>query len=162
MVVALSILDRSCNGKKIAKLEGQLQVSETERKKEKQEFEKISKAKDEDTAKLEEEIQELKVESSKIEDDRKENIEKDKRLENEIYLHEKQVETLTDPDSLADNWKVLAETWEKRFWNEREDKDKIIKQRNKWAGAYFKAEKKYWNEHAVRTSSGKQLTTVVN
>ena len=69
------------------------------------------------------------------------------------------METLTDPDSLADNWKVLAETWEKRFWNEREDKDKIIKQRNKWAGAYFKAEKKYWNEHAVRTSSGKQLTT---
>jgi len=151
------LLQRSCNGRKIAELKGQLQVSEKEREEGKKGTEKLSKEKDDDTAKLEKEIQELKVESAKIDEDRVELIAIDREKADEIYMLKEQAKYLTDSNSIADNWKVLAETWEERFWNERKDKDLIIIQRNQWATAYFKAENKYWNEHAIRSSLEKQL-----
>jgi len=157
ILFASNLLQRGCNGRKIAELEGQLQVSEEERKKEKQETEKISKRKDEDTAKLEEEIQEIKIESAKIDEERIELIATDREKADEIYMLKEQAKRLTDPDSIADNWKVQAETWEERFWNERKDKELIITQRNQWAAAYHKADNKYWNEHAIRKSLEKQL-----
>jgi len=157
ILFASNLLQRGCNGKKIAELEGRLSASETQRQEEKKEVERVSKAKDKNTEKLEEEIQNIKVKLSKSEDDRKKHIDKDKKLENEIYLLKKQNETLTDSDSLADNWKVLAETWEERFWNERKDKDEVIKQRNWWAAIAFKQFGKYMNEHAIRKSLDKQL-----
>lgn len=152
-----SLLQRSCNGRKIAELKGQLQVSESEREEGKKGTEKLIKEKDENTAKLEEEIQELKVESAKIDEDRVELIATDREKADEIYMLKEQAKYLTDPNSIADNWRVQAETWEERFWNERKDKELILTQRNQWATAYFKAENKYWNEHAIRSSLEKQL-----
>ena len=157
ILFASNLLQRGCNGRKIAELEGQLQVSEETRKEEKKGTEKLIKEKDDDTAKLEEEIQELKVESAKIDEDRIELIATDREKADEIYMLKEQAKRLTDPDSIADNWRLQAETWEERFWNERKDKELIITQRNQWATAYFKAENKYWNEHAIRSSLGKQL-----
>jgi len=157
LLLISNLLQRDCNGRKTAELEGQLHISEETRKEEKKEFEKISKTKDEDTAKLEEKIQELKVESAKIDEHRIELIATDREKADEIYMLKEQAKRLTDPDSITDNWRRQAETWEERFWNEREDKELIITQRNQWATAYFKAENKYWNEHAIRNSLKKQL-----
>lgn len=157
ILFASNLLQRGCNGRKIAELEGQLQVSESTRKEEKKEVEKISKRKDENTAKLEEEIQDIKLKLSKSDEKRKEYIETDREKADEIYLLKEQAERLTDPDSIADNWKIQAETWESRFWNERKDKDEVIKQRNWWAATAFKQYNKYLNEHTIRKSLDKQL-----
>lgn len=157
LLLISNLFQRSCNGRKIAELKGQLLVSEKEREEGKKGTEKLVKEKDEDTAKLEKEIQELKVESAKIDEKRIELIATDREKADEIYMLKEQAKYLTDPNSIADNWRVQAETWEERFWNEREDKDVIIKQRNLWATAYFKASNKYWNEHAIRSSLEKQL-----
>lgn len=157
ILFASNLLQRGCNGKKIAELEGRLSMSEAQRTEEKKGTEKLIKERDEDTAKLEKEIQEIKVESAKIDKKRIELIATDREKADEIYMLKEQAKYLTDPDSIADNWRVQAETWEERFWNEREDKDLIITQRNYWSTMYFKANQKYINENTIRKQLVKQL-----
>lgn len=157
ILFASNLLQRGCNGRKIAELKGQLLLSESERKEEKKETERVKQKGDAENAKLEEEIQEIKIESAKIDEARKELIATDREKADEIYMLKEQAKHLTDPSSITDNWRVQAETWEERFWNERKDKELIIIQRNYWSTTYFKANQKYINENKIRKQLEVQL-----
>ncbi|MBA7556433.1 hypothetical protein ES705_49141 [subsurface metagenome] len=91
----------------------------------------------------------------------KEILESQKRdAETAQVIHDLKEEgkALTDPTAIAANKNLLAQQWEKRFWDERAEKEKIIKQRNFWASIAFKQYGKYLNEHSIRKGLEKQLS----
>ncbi|GAH21522.1 unnamed protein product, partial [marine sediment metagenome] len=91
----------------------------------------------------------------------KEILESQKRdAEKAQIIHdlEEEGKTLTDPVLIDANKDLLTKEWKDRFWNERAEKEKIIKQRNFWASIAFKQFAKYQNEHGIRLGLEKQLS----
>lgn len=160
LVLAIFILERSCprSDAKYQKLKGELAAANKELKKSKALLVLHTKVTDKNTEGLEKEVKELKQEIKNLDNEILESKKRDEEKAQNIYDLKKERETLTDPNLIIANQDLLLKTWEERWWNEKQEKEKIIKQRNFWAIAYFKEHKKYLNEHSIRKGLEKQLS----
>lgn len=159
LVIALIIIERSCPGTdaKLNQLKGEFKTYKEKIAEDKEALLKEMKKKDEDNLKKDNEIKELKAEISSIDEDRRALKKKDEEKVQVIYELKKERETLEDPHLIIANQNLLLEQWEERFWNEREDKNKVIEQRNAWAAVAFKQYGKYLNERSMRKGFEDQL-----
>lgn len=160
LVLAIFILERACPrfDAKYQKLKGELSEAKKELKKSKDALVEKTKETDENTKDLEKGIKELKQTNLKLENEILESQKRDAEKAQIIYDLKKERETLTDPNLIIANQDLLLKTWEDRWWNEKQEKEKIIKQRNFWAAAWFKEHEKYLNEHSIRKGLDKQLS----
>lgn len=160
IVLAIFIVERACprSDAKYQKLKGELAEARKDLKKSKALLVIHTKVTDENTEGLEKEVKELKQEVKKLDKDILESKKRDEEKAQVIYDLKKERETLEDPYLIIANQDLLLKTWEERWWNEREEKNKIIKQRNFWASIAFKQFKKYQNEHSIRLGLEKQLS----
>ena len=160
LVLAIFIIERACprSDAKYQELKGELAAAQKDLKKNKDLLALRTKVSDKKNEVLETEVKELKQEIKKLDKEVLESQKRDKEIAQAIYDTKKEGETLTDPVTIIANRNLLAHYWEARFWNEREEKDKIIKQRNFWASIAFKQYGKYLNEHSIRRTLEKQLT----
>jgi septal ring factor EnvC (AmiA/AmiB activator) len=160
LVLAIFILERSCprSDTKYQKLKGELTEARKDLKESKAALVEKNKATDENTEELEKEVKELKQEVKKLDGEILESKKRDEEKAQAIYDLREEGETLTDPVDIIANKNLLLKVWEERFWNERKEKEKIIKQRNFWASIAFKQFKKYQNEHSIRLGLDKQLS----
>ena len=159
LVIALIIIERSCPGSdaKLNQLKGEFKAEKEKLAKEKKVLLEEMAKRDEDNQKKDNEIKELKAEISSIDEDRRALKRKDEEKVQIIYELKEERETLTDAKRIIANQDILLKQWEERFWNEREDKEKVIKQRNAWAAVAFRQYRKYLNEHHSRKLLEKQL-----
>jgi len=160
LVLAIFIIERACprSDAKYQKLKGELVEARKDLKKSKDLLVLHTKVTDKNTEGLEKEVKELKQKNKKLDEEILESQKRDKEKAQAIHDIKKEGETLTDPVLIIANRDLLVKQWEERFWNERAEKKKIIKQRNFWAAAYFKEHKKYLNEHSIRKGLDKQLS----
>jgi len=160
LVLAIFILERACprSDAKYQKLKGELTEARKDLKKSKDLLVLHAKVTDKNTEGLEKEVKELKQEIKNLDKEILESKKRDEEKAQAIYDIKKEGETLTDPVLIIANRNLLVEQWEARFWNERAEKEKIIKQRNFWAAIAFKQYGKYQNEKSVRKGLEKQLT----
>ncbi|MCK4815522.1 hypothetical protein KA005_07115 [bacterium] len=160
LVLAIFIVERACprSDAKYQELKGELAAAKKNLKESKAALVKKNKATDENTEELEKGIKELKLKNLKLEDEILESQKRDKEKAQAIYDLKEEGETLTDPVLIIANKNLLLKEWEDRFWNERAEKDLIIKQRNFWASIAFKQYGKYLNEHSIRNGLEKQLS----
>ena len=159
LVLAIFIVERACprSDAKYQKLKGELAAAQKDLKESKAALVEKTKATDEDTEKKDEEIGELKQKIKALDNEVLASQKRDKERAQAIYDIKKEGETLTDPVLIIANRDLLVKEWRGRFWNERAEKDKIIKQRNYWASIAFKQYGKYLNEHSIRKDLEKQL-----
>ncbi|MCK4648685.1 hypothetical protein KAT51_04090 [bacterium] len=159
LVIALIIIERSCPGSsaKLNRLKGEFKTYKEKIVEDKTALLKEMGKKDEDTIKKDNEIKELKAEISSIDEDRRVLKKKDEEKAQIIYDLKEERETLEDPHLIIANQNLLLEQWEERWCLEREDKNKVIKQRNAWAAVAFKQYGKYLNERHSRKLLEKQL-----
>jgi len=159
LVLAIFIVERACprSDARYQKLKGELAAAKKELKKSKDVLVEKTKATDENTEQLEKGIKELKQENLKLDKEILESQKRDEEKAQIIYDLKKEGETLTDPTLIIANKDLLLKQWEDRFFNERAEKDKIIKQRNFWASIAFKQYEKYLNEHSIRKGLEEQL-----
>lgn len=159
LVLAIFILERACprSDAKYQKLKGELSTLRTELAASKKVLVEETKASDENTEELEKGIKELKQKNLKLDKEILESQKRDAEKAQIIHDLKKEGETLTDPTLIIANKDLLLKEWEDRFFNERAEKDKIIKQRNFWASIAFKQYGKYLNEHSIRKGLEKQL-----
>lgn len=160
LVLAIFILERACprSDAKYQKLKGELAEARKDLKESKAALVENTRATDENTEELEIEIKELKNENKKLDKEILESQKRDEETAQAIHDIKKEGETLTDPVLIIANRDLLVKQWEERFWNERKEKKKIIKQRNFWASIAFEQFKKYQNEHGIRLGLEKQLS----
>jgi len=160
LVLAIFILERACprSDAKYQKLKGELTEARKDLKKSKDLLVLHTKVTDENTEGLEKEVKELKHEVKKLDKEILESKKRDEEKAQSIHDLKKEGETLTDPTLIIANKDLLLKEWESRFWNEREEKEKIIKQRNFWASIAFKQYGKYQNEKSIRKGLEKQLS----
>jgi len=160
LVLAIFIVERACPrpDAKYQKLKGELAEANKELKKSKGLLVLRIKVGDKKNEVLEKEVKELKQANLKLEDEILESQKRDKEKAQVIHDLKKEGETLTDPTLIIANKNLLLKEWEDRFWNEREEKEKIIKQRNFWAGIAFKQYGKYLNEKSIRRGLEEQLS----
>jgi len=145
LVIALVVIERSCPGSsvKLNQLKGEFKVHKEKTAKDKTMLLEEMEKKDEEILELKEKI--VVIDKQRIKLDKK-----DKEKAQVIYDLKKERETLTDPNLIIANQDLLLKTWEERWTLEREDKNKVIKQRDYWASMYFK-------EHKIRQGLEKQL-----
>jgi len=160
LVLAIFIVERACprSDAKYQKLKGELAEAKKELKKSKDLLVLHTKVTDENTEGLEKEVKELKQDIKNLDKEILESKKRDEEIAQAIYDLKEEGETLTDPIEIIANKNLLLEQWEARFWNERAEKEKIIKQRNFWASIAFKQFAKYQNEHSIRLGLEKQLS----
>ena len=160
LVLAIFIVERACprSDAKYQKLKGELAEAQKALKESKAALVEKTKATDKNTEELKIEVEKLKEKNKKLDEKILESQKRDEEKAQAIYDIKKEGETLTDPVLIIANRDLLVKQWEDRFWNERKEKDLIIKQRNFWAAAYFKEHKRYLNEHSVRKGLDKQLS----
>lgn len=160
LVLAIFIAERACprSDAKYQKLKGELAAAQKDLKESKAALVEETTAADENTAELEKGIKELRNKNLKLGEEILASQKRDKERAQAIYDIKKEGETLTDPVLIIANRNLLIKVWEKRFWNERAEKDKIIKQRNFWASIAFKQYGKYLNEHSIRKGLEEQLS----
>jgi len=160
LVLAIFILERACprSDAKYQELKGELTEARKQLKDSKDALVEKTTATDESTKKLEKGIKELKQKNLKLDKEIVASKKRDEERAQAIYDIKKEGETLTDPVLIIANRNLLIEQWEARFWNERAEKEKIIKQRNFWASIAFKQYGKYLNEHSIRKGLEKQLS----
>ena len=160
LVLAIFIIERACprSDAKYQKLKGELAEAKKELKKSKDLLVLQTKVTDENTEGLEKEVKQLKQDIKNLDKDILESQKRDKEKAQVIHDLKKERETLEDPYLIIANQDLLLKTWEERWWNERKEKEKIIKQRNYWAAIAFKQFKKYQNEHSIRLGLEKQLS----
>lgn len=159
LVLAIFIVERACprSDAKYQKLKGELVAAQKDLKESKAALVEKTKETDENTEKKDGEIDKLKQKNLKLDKEILESQKRDKEKAQDIYDLNEEGETLTDPTLIIANKNLLIKSWKDRFWNEREEKDKIIKQRNFWASIAFKQHEKYINEHSIRKDLDKQL-----
>jgi len=159
LVLAIFIVERSCprSDAKYQELKGELAATKKALKDNKEALVKKTKETDENTEGLEKGIKELKQKNLKLEEEILDSQKRDKEKAQIIYDLKEEGKALTDPAAIAANKNLLAQQWEERFWNERAEKEKIIKQRNYWASIAFKQYGKYLNEHSIRKGLEEQL-----
>jgi len=145
LVIALVVIERSCpkSDEKYNQLKGRYEISQKKIAQEKKELLEEMEKKDEEILELKEKI--VVIDEQRIKLDKK-----DKEKAQTIYELKKERETLEDPYLIIANQDLLLKTWEERWTLEREDKNKVIKQRDYWASMYFK-------EHKIRQMVEKQL-----
>lgn len=119
--------------------------------------EKEKRIKKEEIAKKDKEITAIKDKISAINEDRIELTRVDSERAKEIKKLKEERTILKSKDLIIANQDTLIKSWESRFWNERADKNKIIKQRDFWSTAYFKEHHNYLIEKEIRKSFEKQL-----
>jgi len=160
LVLAIFILERACprSDAKYQKLKGELTEARKDLKKSKALLVIHAKVTDKLTEGLEKEVKELKQEIKGLGKEILESQKRDKEKAQAIHDIKKEGETLTDPVLIIANRDLLAKGWEDRFWNERAEKELIIKQRNFWASIAFKQYGKYLNEKSIRKGLEKQLS----
>jgi F0F1-type ATP synthase membrane subunit b/b' len=160
LVLAIFIVERACprSDAKYQKLKGELAAAQKDLKENKDALVEQTKASDKDTEKKDEEIGELKQKIKKLDKEILASKKRDREKAQAIYDIKKEGETLTDPVLIIANRDLLVKEWRERFWNERAEKDKIIKQKNFWASIAFKQHGKYTNEHSIRKGLEKQLS----
>lgn len=160
LVLVIFIVERACprSDAKYQKLKGELVAARKDLKKSKALLVLHTKVTDENTEGLEKGIKELKQEIKKLDKEVLDSQKRDKEKAQVIYELKEERETLKDPYLIIANQDLLLETWEDRWWNEREEKEKIIKQRNFWASIAFKQYGKYQNEHSIRKGLEEQLS----
>ncbi len=160
LVLAIFIAERACprSDAKYQKLKGELAAAQKDLKESKAALVEETTAADENTAELEKGIKELRNKNLKLGEEILASQKRDKERAQAIYDIKKEGETLTDPVLIIANRNLIIKVWEKRFWNERAEKDKIIKQRNFWASIAFKQYGKYLNEHSIRKGLEEQLS----
>ena len=159
LVLAIFILERVIprSDAKYQKLKGELTATKKDLKKSKDLLVIHTKVTDENTEGLEKEVKELKQEVKKLDGEILESKKRDAETAQVIHDLKEKGKALTDPTAIAANKNLLAQQWEKRFWNERQQKEKVEKQRNFWASIAFKQHGKYLNEHSIRKGLDKQL-----
>jgi len=159
LVLAIFILERACprSDAKWQQLKGELAEAQKQLRESKAALVEKTKATDENTEELEKGIKELKQKNLKLDKEILESQKRDAEKAQIIHDLKKEGETLTDPTLIIANKDLLLKEWEDRFFNERAEKDKIIKQRNFWASIAFKQYGKYQSEHHLRKSLEKQL-----
>ena len=160
LVLAIFIIERACprSDAKYQELKGELAAAQKDLKKNKDLLALRTKVSDKLNEGLEKEVKELKQEIKGLDKEVLESQKRDREKAQAIYDIKKEGETLTDPVLIIANRNLLIKVWEERFWNERAEKDKIIKQRNFWASIAFKQYGKYLNEHSIRKALEKQLS----
>lgn len=159
LVVALTVIERSCprSDEKYNQLKGEFKAHKEKVAEDKKTLLEEMAQKDEKNLKLNEEIKELKEKIVVIDEQRIKLDKKDKEKAQTIYELKKEREGLSDPYLIIANQDLLLKTWEERFWGEREDKEKVITQRNYWASMYFKEHSKFLNEKSIKKGLEKQL-----
>lgn len=159
LVLALIIIERSCprSNAKYIKLKGQYETHKEKIEEEKEILMEEIKKKDNENLKKDEEIKKIKEDNLAIDEERIKLKKKDREKADKIRELKEERESLTDQSLIIANQDLLIKEWEARFWNEREDKEKVIKQRNAWAAVAFKQHGKYQNEHSLRKMLEKQL-----
>ena len=160
LILVIFIVERACprSDAKYQKLKGELVAAQKDLKKSKALLVLHTKVADENTEGLEKGIKELKQEIKKLDKEVLDSQKRDKEKAQIIYELKEERETLKDPYLIIANQDLLLETWEGRWWNEREEKEKIIKQRNFWASIAFKQYGKYLNERSIRKDLEEQLS----
>jgi len=160
LVLAIFIVERACprSDAKYQQLKGELEEAQKQLKKSKAALVEKTTATDENTEKLEGEVKDLKEKNKKLDKEILASQKRDEERAQAIYDIKKEGETLTDPIDIIANRDLLVEQWEKRFWNERAEKEKVEKQRNNWAAAAFRQYGKYLNERSVRKGLEEQLS----
>lgn len=160
LVLAIFIVERACprSDAKYQKLKGELAEAQKQLKESKAALVEKTRATDESTEKLGGEVKELKHQVKKLDGEILKSKKRDEEKAQIIHDLKKEGETLTDPTLIIANKNLLLKVWEDRFWNERAEKEKIIKQRNFWASIAFKQYGKYLNEHSIRLGLEKQLS----
>lgn len=160
LVMAIFIVERACprSDAKYQKLKGELAAANKELKKSKALLVLHTKVTDENTEGLEKGIKELKQQVKKLDEEVLDSQKRDEEKAQIIHDLKEERETLKDPYLIIANQDLLLKTWEDRWWNEKQEKEKIIKQRNFWAAAWFKEHEKYLNEHSIRKGLDKQLS----
>jgi septal ring factor EnvC (AmiA/AmiB activator) len=151
LILALFILERSCNSpdERYFELKGQYESYKEKTEKEDQETQKREAEREAEITKKEAEISTLKDKILDLEEERGEIAKKDSEKASRIKELEAQREPLTDKDSIIINLDLQITEWKERFFNEREDKNKVIEQRDFWARIAFKENSKYLSEKEI-------------
>ena len=160
LVLVIFIVERACprSDAKYQKLKGELAAAQKDLKKSKALLVIHTKVTDKLTEGLEKEVKGLKQEIKGLDKEILESQKRDEEKAQVIYELKEERETLEDPYLIIANQDLLLKTWEERWWNERAEKNLIIKQRNFWASIAFKQYGKYLNERSIRKDLEKQLS----
>lgn len=159
LVLGLIVIERSCptSDAKLNQLKREFKAYKEKIAENKRALlEKIGK-RGEDNLKKDNEIEELRAEISSIDEDRQALRRKDEEKAQAIYELKEEREALEDPHLIIANQNLLLKQWEDRWSLEREDKNKVIEQRNAWAAVAFRQYGKYLNERHSRKLLEKQL-----
>ena len=159
LFLALFVIERACSSpdEKYFELKGQYQSYKEETEKEQQEAQKQEREKEAEIAKKEAEISNLKDKILDLEEERGEIAKKDSEKASRIKELEAQRVPLVDKDLIIANQDLQITEWKERFFNEREDKNTVIKQRDFWARIAFKQYAKYTGEKEISRSWKEQL-----
>ena len=160
LVLAIFIVERACprSDAKYQELKGELAEANKKLKKSKALLVLHTKVTDKNTEGLEKEVKDLKQKNKELDKKILASQKKDEEKAQAIYDLREEGETLTDPVDIIVNKNLLLKVWEGRFWNERAEKELIIKQRNFWASIAFNQYGKYLNERSIRKGLEKQLS----
>jgi len=107
--------------------------------------------------KQEAEISELKDKIFDLEENRKKLQKIDSEKAERIKELETERETITDTDKIIQNQDLQISAWKERFWNEKEDKENVIKERDFWARIAFKEQAKFQAEQKISQSLRERL-----
>jgi len=159
LILALFLIERSCSNPdaKYFELKGQFESYKEKVKAEEKEAQKRELEKQAEIEKKEVEISELKDKIFDLEENRKKLQEKDSEKAERIRELEAQRVPLVDKDKIIENQDLQISAWKERFWNEREDKENVIKERDFWARVAFKEKAKFQAEQKISQSLRERL-----
>ena len=158
LFVLLFFFERGCrvSTKRYDELKGQLQSSTKKVEEKEKEVQAAKLVTEEEIEKNLEETTELKTKIQKVDDRRKPLLKKEREYDQVTYDLAEERKALTNKDLIISNQDKQIETWKERFWNERADKNIVIKQRNWWAAIAFKNYENFFKERGLRISFEKQ------